>query len=144
MSGKIRVTSDQYNERKQYLEKKYNKTYIDKLVAKKLQKLEVIDGTEVLIEPINTDTEENKNKLLNRVNKVEKVNKSTGTMYWSVFRSKEYATYKKQVPKGEQSYLNFSKLAGYVWSRLDENERYEAVNNGWGGDWSKVVIKPNS
>ena len=55
MSGKIRVTSDQYNERKQYLEKKYNKTYIDKLVAKKLQKLEVIDGTEVLIEPINTD-----------------------------------------------------------------------------------------
>lgn len=143
MSSKIRVTSEQYKERKEYLEKKYNKEYMDKIINKKLKKLEVADDNKVeeLVEPITTDTEENRIKLNNRVGKVEKTNKSTGTMYWSVFRSKEYATYKKQVPKGEQSYTNFAKLAGYVWSGLDENERYDAINNGWGGDWSKVIIR---
>lgn len=145
MSGnKIKVSNEQYSERKKYLEKKYNNEYLNKIISKKLSKLEVYDigSNENLIEPIKIDTTENKNKLNERVTvKNEKPNKSIGTMYWSIFRSKEYAEYKKQVPKGEQSYANFSKLAGYVWTSLDENEKYEAVNNGWGGDWSKVVIK---
>ncbi len=144
MNSKIRVTNEQYKERKEYLEKKYNKEYVDKIISKKLRKLEVTDGENInTIEPIKTDTTENRVKLNERVAKVEKTNKSIGTMYWSVFRSKEYGVYKQQVPKAEQSYSNFSKLAGYVWSRLDENDKYEAVNNGWGGDWSKVVIRSN-
>lgn len=145
--SKIAVTRDQYNQRKKYLEEKYDTEYVNKLIQKKLNKLNISDEEEEqdckkLIEPIKIDTSENRLKLENRVGiPVEKINKSIGTKNWSIFRSKEYGVYKKQIPKEEASYQHFAKLAGYVWSKLTDQEKFDAVENGWGGDWSKVVIK---
>lgn len=145
---KIVVSREQYNERKKYLEEKYNNEYINSMIQKKLNKLKIegevpeVENKVEIIEPIKTDTSANRIKLEERARKVpEKVNKSIGTKNWSIFRSKEYGEYKKQVPQSEASYQHFAKLAGYVWSKLTEEEKFDVVENGWGGDWRKVVIK---
>lgn len=147
MSKKIAVTKKQYEERKKYLHEKYNNEYINKIINKKLNKLEIENSeknSEVLplIESIKIDTTENRAKLESRAGvSVEKTNKSIGTKNWSIFRSKEYAKYKQQMSKEEASYQHFAKLAGYVWSNLNDVEKFDVIENGWGGNWSKVVIK---
>lgn len=142
---KITVSREQYNDRKKYLEEKYNQNYITNMINKKLDKLEVEDEpveSKMLIEPVKIDNSENNLKLKERAGLItKKPNKSVSTKNWSIFRSKEYGVYKKQVPASEASYQHFAKLAGYVWSNLSEDEKFDTVENGWGGDWSKVIIK---
>lgn len=135
-----------------YLENKYkNPEAINRLIDKKVAKMIGVEAKpknklEIpTLEPTNKvgiPTLEPKKILVEKASGENNRNyKSTGTAHWSIFRSREYAKYKEQTPKDQCSYFTFAKMAGYVWSILDQEERERAVNEGWGGDWSKVKIK---
>lgn len=133
MSSKILVSEEEYINRKKYLENKYNNSeYINKLINKKLSKLKVAEITNHNYGKLLEKADDDSGKKLIK-------NKSIGTKNWSIFRAKEYERYKNQMNK--RDYTNFAKLAGYVWSQLTDEEKYDAVENGWGGDWTKVIIK---